>query len=51
LGFVWSKHAVTRRSVEYQLQRQITDNFQRAGNLKRAAIHEQKTEELKQFAN
>jgi hypothetical protein len=51
LGFVWSKHAVTRPSVEYQLQQQIVDNFKTAGNLKRAAIHEQKAEELKQFAN
>jgi hypothetical protein len=47
LGFVWSKHAVTRRLVEHQLQQQIVANFQRAGNLKRAAIHEQKAEALK----
>jgi hypothetical protein len=47
LGFVWSKHAVTRRSVEYELQQQIADNFKMAGNLKRAAIHEQKAEALK----
>ncbi|HXB57983.1 MAG TPA: hypothetical protein VNU95_00350 [Candidatus Acidoferrales bacterium] len=47
LGFVWSKHAVTRRSVEYELQQQIADNFKAAGNLKRAAIHEQKAEALK----
>jgi len=47
LGFVWSKHTVTRQSVEYDLQQQIVANFQRAGNLKRAAIHEQKAEALK----
>ena len=47
LGFVWSQHAVTRQSVEYGLQEQIIANFQRAGNLKRAAIHEQKAEALK----
>jgi hypothetical protein len=47
LGFVWSKHAVTRRSLEYQLQQEIIDNFRRFGNLKRAAIHEQKAEALK----
>ena len=51
LGFVWSKHTVTRNSVEYQLQEQIAANFKGAGNLKRAAIHEQKAEALKQFAN
>ena len=48
LGFVWSKHAVTRRSVEYELQQQIAANFQQAGNFKRAAFHEQKAEALKQ---
>lgn len=51
LGFVWSIHSVTRQSVEYGLQKQIAHNFEAAGNLKRAAIHEQKAEELKQFAN
>ncbi len=51
LGFVWSKHNVTRNSVEYQLQVQIAANFKAAGNLKRAAIHEQKAAVLKQFAN
>jgi hypothetical protein len=51
LGFVWSKHTVTRNSVEYQLQEQITANFKAAGNLKRAAIHDQKAEALKPFAN
>jgi hypothetical protein len=47
LGFVWSKHTVTRRSVEYQLEQQIVSNFKMAGNVKRAAIHEQKAEALK----
>lgn len=47
LGFVWLQHTVTRPSVEYELQEQIVGNFQRAGNLKRAAIHEQKAEALK----
>ena len=51
LGFVWSKHTVTRNSVEYQLQEEIAANFKGAGNLQRAAIHEQKAEALKQFAN
>lgn len=51
LGFVWSKRNMTRESVEYQLQQQIANNFKAAGNLKRAAIHEQKAEQLKQFAN
>jgi len=51
LGFVWSKHTVTRNSVEYQLQVQIAASFKSAGNLQRAAIHEQKAEALKQFAN
>ena len=47
MGFVWSQHTVTRQSVEYQLQQEIADNFKAAGNLKRAAIHEQKAEALK----
>ena len=51
LGFVWSKHTVSRNSVEYVLQEQITANFKAAGNTGRAAIHEQKAAELKQFAN
>jgi hypothetical protein len=48
LGFIWSKHSVTRNSVEYQLQEQIAANFKAAGNLPRAAIHKQKAEALKQ---
>jgi hypothetical protein len=51
LCVVWSNRSVTRESVEYDLQRQIAANFKAAGNLKRAAIHEQKAEQLKQFAN
>jgi hypothetical protein len=51
LGFVWCKHPVSRQSVEYALQQQIAAKFKAAGNLKRAAIHEQKAEALKQFAN
>lgn len=51
LGFVWSKHTVSRESVEYRLEQEIAANFKTALNLKRAAIHEQKAEELKQFAN
>lgn len=51
LGFAWSKHNVSRNSIEYQLQEQIAANFKAAGNLKRAAIHEQKADALKPFAN
>ncbi len=51
LGFVWCKHPVSRQSVEYALQQQIASRFKAAGNLKRAAIHEQKAAALKQFAN
>jgi len=51
LLIVWSKHSVSRESVEYDLQEQIAANFKAAGNLKRAAIHEQKAEQLKQFEN
>jgi len=47
LVIVWSKHSVTRESVEYDLQREIAANFKTAGNLKRAEIHEQKAEQLK----
>lgn len=51
LGFVWSRHTVSRQSVEYALQEQIAANFRAAGNAERAAFHEQKAQELKQFAN
>jgi hypothetical protein len=48
---VWSNRSVSRESVEHDLQRQLAAQLQAAGNLKRAAIHEQKAEQLKQFAN
>jgi hypothetical protein len=51
LALVWSNDTVSRESVEYQLQAQMAENFKAAGNLKRAAIHEQRAEQLKQFAN
>jgi hypothetical protein len=51
LCLVWSKHDLTRESLEYRLEEQIVFNFKVAGNLKRADIHEQKAEALKQFAN
>lgn len=51
LAFVFTKRNVSRESVEYQLQEQIAASFHAAGNSVRAAIHEQKAEALKQFAN
>ena len=51
LSMVWSKHSLNRKSVEYNLQQQVAANFKATGNLKRAAIHEQKAAQLKQFAN
>jgi hypothetical protein len=45
--FVWSKHSVTRESVEYELQQQLAANFKAANNFSRAAIHERKAGELK----
>jgi hypothetical protein len=51
LCVVWSNRSVTRETVEYDLQRQLAAQFKTAGNLQRAAIHEQKAEQLKQFAN
>ncbi len=51
LGYVWTIRTMSRQSVEYALQTQIAANFKAAGNLKRAAIHQQKADELKQFAN
>jgi hypothetical protein len=47
LGFVWSKRSLQRESVEYGLQQQLAADFRSADNLKRAAIHEHKAEELK----
>jgi hypothetical protein len=47
LGFVWSKRSLQRESVEYDLQQQLAAGFKSANNLKRAATHEHKAEELK----
>jgi hypothetical protein len=47
LGFVWSKHSIHRESVEYGMQQQLAGYFKSANNLKRAATHEHKAEELK----
>lgn len=51
LGFVWSRHAVNRDSVEYALEERLAAEFQAAGNPRRAAIHAQDAQALKQFAN
>jgi hypothetical protein len=51
LCVVWSNRSVSRESVEYTLEQQLADDFKTAGNLPRAAIHQQKADELKQFAN
>lgn len=51
LGYVWTIRNVSRQSVDYALQTKIVANFKAAGNFKRAAIHEEKAEELKRFAN
>jgi hypothetical protein len=48
--FVWSNRSVSREAVEYDLQQQLAAQLKAAGNLKRAAIHEQKAVQLKQFA-
>jgi hypothetical protein len=48
LCVVWSNRSVSRESVECDLQKQLAAQFKAAGNLKRAAIHEQKAEQLKQ---
>ncbi len=47
LGFVWSNRSLQRKAVEYDLQQQITDYFKAKNRPDRAAIHEQKAEELK----
>jgi hypothetical protein len=47
LCLVWSKHSVRRESVEYGMQQQLADYFKSNNDLKRAAIHEHKAEELK----
>jgi len=53
LGFVWSRHALQRESVERDLQQQLSGYF-KVNDPDRAAIHERKAEELNsdsQFAN
>jgi hypothetical protein len=47
LGFVWSRSAITRNTVAYELQSQLSGYFQAHGNSQRAAIHAAKAEELK----
>jgi hypothetical protein len=46
LGFVWAKAPVRRETVERTLQYELANYFKSTGNLKRAAIHEQKAEAL-----
>jgi len=46
LGFVWSKHALQRESVEYGLQCQLAADFKSANNPERAAFHERKADAL-----
>jgi len=53
LGFVWSRHALQRESVEHGLQQELSGYF-KAGDPARAAIHGRKAAELNsanQFAN
>jgi hypothetical protein len=53
LGFVWSKHALQRESVERDLQQQLSSYF-KVSDPARAAIHQRKAGELNsanQFAN
>ena len=45
---VWSKHSVSREAVEHDLQQQLAAQLKAFGNLKRAAIHEQKAASLGQ---
>jgi hypothetical protein len=47
LGFVWSRSAITRKSVEFDLQTKLAAHFQAENNPVRAAIHERKAEALK----
>jgi hypothetical protein len=49
LCVVWSNRSVSRESVERDLQHQLAAQLKAAGNLQRAAIHEQKAEDLKKF--
>jgi len=47
LGFVWSRSAITRRTVEFELQNQLAASFTENNNPQRAAIHAAKAEALK----
>ncbi|MDR3456714.1 MAG: hypothetical protein P4N60_04670 [Verrucomicrobiae bacterium] len=47
LGFVWSRSAITRRTMEYDLQCQLVAYFDANNNPQRAAIHAAKAEALK----
>jgi hypothetical protein len=47
LGFVWEKHSLRRETVEYGMQQQLAGYFKSTNNLKRAATHEHRAEELK----
>jgi hypothetical protein len=47
LGFVWSRSANTRRTMEFTLQSQLAESFQANNNPQRAAIHAAKAEALK----
>ena len=47
LAFVWSNRSLQRKAVEYDLQQQIADYFKAANRPDRAAIHQQKADELK----
>lgn len=51
LGFVWSRSAITRRSVEFELQRELAEFFQTNNSPQRAAIHAAKAEALKAEGN
>ena len=47
LGFVWSRSAISRKSVEYELQCRLVAHFQSENHPDRAAIHARKAEALK----
>lgn len=47
LGFVWSRSANTRRTMEFALQCQLAESFQANNNPQRAAIHAAKAATLK----
>jgi len=46
LGFVWSKRALQRDSVEYGLQRELAAYFKSANHPARAAFHEHRADAL-----